>query len=329
MSVKLPEWERATEAIQNAESVLIVTHISPDGDAMGSALGLANALLAMGKQVTVADDDGVPDYLEFVPGSDRVVKQLDDGSWDVMISTDASDEVRTGEVGKYGRTHSRTVINLDHHATNTYFGDIYLVVPEAVSATEIVFDWWEHIGINWQPEIAVPLLTGLVTDTRGFRTSAVTARTLGIAQSLMERGASLTEITARTLDSKSYKEVEVWKQALPSVQLHGEVIVASLRQSDMFAAGLDEMTDAGLVSFLNTVDEARIAVVFKEEAPQEIKLSLRAKPGYDVASVAYQLGGGGHKQAAGATLYLSLEEARAKVLPLLQIAAKEGELNIV
>jgi phosphoesterase RecJ-like protein len=97
----------------------------------------------------------------------------------------------------------------------------------------------------------------------------------------------------------------------------------------VFAAGLDEMTDAGLVSFLNTVNEARIAVVFKEEAPQEIKLSMRAKPGYDVASVAYQLGGGGHKQAAGATLYLSLEEAHTKVLPMLLLAAEEGELNIV
>jgi phosphoesterase RecJ-like protein len=329
MRHKPAAWERATEAIQQADSVLIVTHVSPDGDAIGSALGLANGLRAIGKEVTVADDDGVPDYLQFLPGADTLVAALHAGAWDVLISTDASDEDRTGEVGVYGRAHSQTVINLDHHVTNTYFGDIHLVVPEAVSATEIVFDWWNHAGIPWSREIAVPLLAGLVTDTIGFRTSSVTARTLSVAQSLMEHGASLTEITARTLDSMTYKELELWKRVLPSSELHGQVIAASVRQSDIFAAGLDEVTDAGLVSFLRTVNEARIAVVFKQEAEREIKLSMRAKRGYDVASVAYQLGGGGHKQAAGATLYLSLEEARAKVLPLLQQAAAEGELEIV
>ncbi len=329
MTHKPAAWERATEVIQQADSVLIVTHVSPDGDAIGSALGLANGLRAIGKEVTVADDDDVPDYLAFLPGSDSFITELHSGSWDVMISTDASDEDRTGKVGVYGRANCQTVINLDHHVTNTYFGDIHLVVPEAVSATEIVFDWWDYALIPWSREIAVPLLAGLVTDTIGFRTSSVTARTLSVAQSLMEHGASLTEITARTLDSMAYSELALWKRVLPSAELHGQVIAANVRQSDVLAAGLEDMTDAGLVSFLNTVNEARIAVVFKQEADEEIKLSMRAKHGYDVASVAYQLGGGGHKQAAGATLYLSLEKAREKVLPLLQQAAAEGELEIV
>src|SRR5262245_47478290 len=98
--IKPPEWQKATEAIQNAQTILVVTHISPDGDAIGSALGLANALKQMGKQVTVVDDDGVPDFLQFLPHADSFVTVLNEGAtWDAMISTDASDEVRTGVAG--------------------------------------------------------------------------------------------------------------------------------------------------------------------------------------------------------------------------------------
>ncbi|MDQ7024474.1 MAG: bifunctional oligoribonuclease/PAP phosphatase NrnA [Anaerolineae bacterium] len=328
MTEKLIEWEKATQAINAAQSILIVTHISPDGDAIGSALGLANALKQMGKTVTVADDDGVPDFLKFLPHADTVVQYLKKGSWDVMISTDASDDERTGEVGIYGRAHSKTVINLDHHVTNTYFGDIYLVVPSAVSATEIVFDWWETIGIDWNHDIAMPLLTGLVTDTLGFRISSVTARTLEVAQSLMRYGGSLAEAMARTLESKSWKEVALWKQVLPSAVLRGQIVEAVITPDDIAAVGLTEMGDAGLVSFLRKVDEAVIAVVFKQHSEREVIVSLRSKQGYDVAEVALALGGGGHAQASGATIFGTLDDARAKVLPLLEAAAEKGKPEI-
>ena len=328
MIEKPAEWEKATHAIQQAQSILIVTHISPDGDAIGSALGLANALRQMGKKVTVADDDGVPDFLKFLPHADKVVERLYQKSWDVMISTDSSDEERTGVAGAYGREHSKLVINLDHHITNTYFGDIHLVVPTAVSATEIVFDWWQHIGIEWNVDIAMPLLTGLVTDTLGFRINTVTARTLEVAQALMNYGASLKEAMARTLESKSWKEVALWKRVLPTAVLHGQIAAAVVTPADVAAAGLSEMGDAGLVSFLRSVNEAVISVVFKQQSENEIIISLRSKPGYDVASVAFALGGGGHTQASGATVYGTLDEVRAKVMPMLQEAVAKGTPEI-
>ncbi|MCA9913358.1 MAG: DHH family phosphoesterase, partial [Anaerolineae bacterium] len=211
-----PQWDAATEAIRTAQKILVVSHVSPDGDAIGSSLGLANALQQMGKDVTVANDDGVPPFLRWLPGAEDIVTEVTSGEFDLMISTDSSDEIRTGKVGAYGRAHSAKVINLDHHPTNTFFGDIYLVVPTTVSATEIVFDWWQHAGIEIHREIAIPLLTGLVTDTNGFRVSAVTARTLQIAQALMQYGASLTEVTARTLHTMTYDEFILWKQILPT-----------------------------------------------------------------------------------------------------------------
>jgi phosphoesterase RecJ-like protein len=323
------EWEKATQAIRKAQTVLVVTHVSPDGDAIGSALGLANALKQMGKTVTVADDDVVPDYLRFLPGADAFVQTLDSGSWDVMISTDISDEARGGFAGDYGRNNSGIVINLDHHITNIFFGDIHLVIPTAVSATEIVFDWWEFIGIDWTPEVAMPLLTGLVTDTLGFRTNNVSPRTLEVAQKLMGYGASLTEATSRTLESKSWQEVSLWKRVLPSAELHGEVISVVIRQEDFEAVGTDDFSTSGLVGFFNRVNEARIAIAFVEEASDEIRISMRSKPGYDVAKVAFDLGGGGHQQAAGATIIGTLQDAKALVLPMLQEVTKQGKQPIV
>jgi len=144
----------------------------------------------------------------------------------------------------------------------------------------------------------------------------------------MAAGASLTEVTARTLDSMTYDEFVLWKQILPTAELHGQVISAYVRMEDYALAGLDEGSTAGVVSFLIRITEAMIAVVFKE-TEDGIRLSMRAKRGYNVAEVALALGGGGHIQAAGATVPGTLEEVRARVLPMLQEAAAKGSLEIV
>ncbi len=321
------DWDQASAAVRGARTILIVTHISPDGDAIGSLLGLGNALQSAGRSITCAVDGGVPGYLDFLPGAAVVVDKLQSGAWDLMISVDASDEERTGEAGAYGRAHSAQVINLDHHATNTLFGDIHLIMPSAVSATEVIYHW---LAVMQQPltlEIATPLLTGLVTDTLGFRIRSVTAGTLQIAVRLMEVGASLFEITTRTLDSKSYRVLELWKNALPSARLNGQIIEAVVSQDDLKRAGLDDVTDGGLVSLLNTVNEARIAVVFKELEDGRVEISLRSKPGYDVAQVAFSVGGGGHKQAAGATIPGPLDTARERILGLLQPVVAAGMID--
>src|SRR5690606_33346274 len=212
----------------------------------------------------MAVDGGVPEFLAFLPGADAVKPALTEGQWDVMVSLDSSDEARTGVCGVYGRAHSNTVINLDHHPTNTMFGDIHIVVPTAVAAAEIVYTWLGEMGQPVTVDVARPLLTGLITDTRGLRTSNVRADTLGLAQRLMEAGASLTEITLRALDNRTYNDIELWKRAMPSVQMDGVVISANVTVENLRASGLDEVTDANLVSMLLSVDTAMISVVFQE-----------------------------------------------------------------
>ena len=318
-------WNELTEAVDSAKSILLVTHLNPDGDAIGSLLGLANALRERGSAVTtLAVDKGVPGFLRFLPGSDDVVPSLHEGEWELMISLDASDEERSGDVGIYGRAHSQRVINIDHHPTNTKFGDLFLFRPDAVSTTQIVQEWLEQMPQSLTPASALPLLTGLVTDTLGFRTSNVRPETLGYAQKLMQAGASLTSVTQRTLASTPYQNIQLWKYVLPSVELKNGIISAVVTQENVRQAHLQEITDGGLVEYLVTANEAMISVVFKELTDGRVELGFRSKPGYDVAKVAFSLGGGGHKQASGATIDGPLEAAKARVMPLLHGAYQQG-----
>lgn len=322
--VQIAEVEAAIAA---ADTILLVTHIHPDGDAIGSLLALTSHLRARGKAVTAGVDEGTPDYLRFLPGADTVLAKPEGGPWSLMISLDASDEERTGDWGTFGRAHSGAVVNVDHHPTNTGFGSLYVVDPGAVSTTEILFDWLTTMDAPLTIEVAAPLLTGLVTDTMGFCTSNVTARTLAIAQRLVEAGASLADITARTLNSNPYSTVELWSHALQTVSLEGGVISAAISQEDFRKVGLSEPSDSGLVSFLNTVNESRVAVTFRETGDGSVSVSLRCKPGYDVSAVAFALGGGGHRQAAGATIPGPLAAARERVLPMLRAAVEQGQLT--
>lgn len=323
-----PRWQAAADAIAGAQSILLVSHIAPDGDAVGSLLGMAHPLQERGKQVTAAIDDGVPHELRFIPGSDKVLPTVDAGEYDLMITLDSSDLERIGRAGAYGMAHSKRVINLDHHPTNTCYGDIHLIAPEAVAAVEIVYDFLARLGFEISAATASALLTGLVTDTQGFRISATNSRTLEIAQDLMSKGAPLAQIMARTLNRRAYNEVELWKLALPSVQLKDGLIYATVSQGDLRQAGLRNAGDGGLVSYLVTVDKAKVSIVFKELPEEQVEVGFRAKPGYDVASLALQLGGGGHTLASGCTVNGTLQQVRDIVLPLARQAIREGSASL-
>jgi phosphoesterase RecJ-like protein len=240
-----------------------------------------------------------------------------------MVSLDASDEERTGEAGKEGRGRSWRVVNVDHHPTNTNFGDLLVVDPAAVSTTEVLFEGFAQLGWTITEAVAVPLLVGLVTDTIGFRTSNVTPRTLRAAAALAEAGAPLYDIIHKTLIATPYSTVQMWRSALETVELKDKVVSASLTQEGLRRAGLNQPSDSGgFIGFLISTNEARVAAVFKEQGNQTVEISLRSKPGYDVSGIAFELGGGGHKQASGATVAGTLDEVRARVLPMLRRIAR-------
>lgn len=319
-----PQWREAADSIRSANTILIVSHIFPDGDAVGTLLGLGESLRALGKRVCGAIDGGLPPALTFLPQSTAIASDVSEGEFDLLIAVDSSDIERIGISGAYGLDHSKQVINLDHHATNTRYGDIHLIVPGAVAAAEVAFDLLSFMGIELQYDAAYALLTGLVTDTQGFRIHATNARTLEIAQALMKRGAPLPEIMAMTLNRRPYQDIELWKLVLPSVTLEAGLISAIITLNDYARSGVDAMSDGGLVNHLVNVDRAKVSVVFKELRANEIEVSFRSEPGYDVASLAYLLGGGGHHQASGCTIEGALLRVRDRVLPLARQVVENG-----
>jgi phosphoesterase RecJ-like protein len=317
MTTSATQWDEAARAIRDAQRILIVTHVRPDGDAVGSMLGLMLYLESLGKSVHAAVDGGMPDFLAFLPGSERVSSSVKTGDFDVMIAVDASDAERTGNCGAYGFAHSKAVLNIDHHRTNTEFGQIHLIMPSAVSTTEVLYHWFTTMKVNITPEMAAALLTGLVTDTMGFRTNHTRASTLAVAQVLIAEGASLHDIMERTLNTQKFYVVELWKRALATVRLQFGVISAAITLADLREMNLPEVPDTGLVTWLASVEEAYIAVLFKENSDHTVTISIRSKVGVDISGVALALGGGGHSQASGATLDGSLETVIPAVLERL------------
>jgi phosphoesterase RecJ-like protein len=319
------QWDEANRLVADARSILVLTHVEPDGDAIGTMLGLAHALRRMEKEVVTAVDGGVPPDLAFIPGSEAVRPSLDTLNVDLTIAVDCGDEPRMGQVGQVAIKRGAPLINLDHHPTNTLFGRANLVDAATVASAEGVLDWLDRLGVTLDPTTAYCLLTGLVTDTLCFRTDNVTSDTLGKAQRLMAAGAPLGEIVQRTVTHRTYAGLRLWSLVMPSVRLEDHVIWAVITQ-DMYAkAGYRATDDDGLVSTLIQVDEAYISLVFKEKPNGLVEIGIRAVPGFDTTQVAVALGGGGHRLASGATVREPLEAVVPRVVEMFKAEARRGK----
>jgi len=319
------DWDKAAALLRPAQHVVTVTHIAPDGDAIGSLLGLTWVLRRLGKQVTPAVDDGVPPEFAFLPGAEEVRATLDGVLPDLVVAVDCGDASRMGQVGAAAQAAGAPLINLDHHVTNTRFGDANLVDPLTVASAEGVLDWSERLGVALDREIATCLLTGIITDTLCFRTDNVTAAVFGKVQRLIEAGAPYSEITQRTVMRIPFEALGLWAVVLPHMRLEeGGILWVAIDRPTRQALNYNDARDGGLVSLLISADRARIAAVFREKDDGKVEVGLRAVPGYDVATVAARLGGGGHALAAGCTIDGPLDAAVERTLALLREAAREG-----
>jgi phosphoesterase RecJ-like protein len=306
--------------IRRARRIMAIAHITPDGDCIGSLLALGHALRALGKQTVLVCADPVPQQFHFLPGQDLVTSDPE-GEFHLLVSLDSSDIQRMGSVYRPGAFARVPLINIDHHATNLHFGTVNWVDTSAASTAEMVFDLIEEMAVPLTPDIALCLLTGVVTDTRCFRTSTTTSKTMSIATRLMEAGASLNQISEQVLNRRPLAVIRLWAEALSTLQLRERVIWAEITQVMRERAGMEKNGAAGgLSSFMATAHEADVAVVFTEKPGGKVEVSFRSVPGVDVSKLAFQLGGGGHPQASGCTLNGTLEEVRRRVLAALDVS---------
>jgi phosphoesterase RecJ-like protein len=297
------------KAFSEARSVLVFSHVRPDGDAIGSMLGLGLSLLKAGKEVQMVLTDGVPRNFRFLRGSEQTIKHAQKRS-DLIVVLDCSDLSRVGDVIQ----GMNPDINIDHHITNINFGRMNFVMPDAVATSAILSEFLPTWGLGIDEDIAAALLTGLVSDTLGFRTSNMNAHALGLAATLAEYGASLPEVYEHALINRSFEAVSYWGQGLIHIQRQGRLVWTVLKLEDRLKANYPGNDDADLINILSGISDADISIIFVEQHGGRVKVSWRAQSGLDVARVAFKFGGGGHTAAAGAEISGNLEDVQAAVL---------------
>lgn len=313
--------ESAGQLILGADKITVVSHERPDGDAVGSLLALTEALRASGRHPTPVMVSGVPGRFTFLEGSAHVVTSAPETS-DLFVIVDCSAVDRIGfPTTAVGREPD---IEIDHHPTNTEFAAVNIVRPDAAATTEVLYDCLQAWGLPMTPAVLSALMTGLVTDTIGFRTVGVTPRTLHLAGELLERGAPLSEIYERSLVQMSFVAARYWGSGLVRLDRSDGLVWSTLTLKDRHEVGYPGPDDADLVNLLMTIQEAEVVLVFVEQSAEKVKVSWRSRPNIDVSAVALQFGGGGHRPAAGAVIDGGLEEVQKRVIQATQRAMSKN-----
>jgi bifunctional oligoribonuclease and PAP phosphatase NrnA len=299
------------QRLQAAHRVLVTSHIRPDGDAIGSSLALALALQDTGKQVQVVFSDGLPASFQHLPGSE-IIKTRAEGDFDLIICVDCSDLKRVGNTLDGYRTPD---IVIDHHSTNDAFGTLNLIEPEAVATASVLIRYMREWGLVITVQIAANLMTGLVTDTLGFRTANTSAESLRQAADLLDLGVDMSALYFLSLVRRTFKAAKYWGSGLSSLQRSDGIIWATLTLADRNTSGYTGSDDADLINVISSIEDADIAIIFVQQDENNTKISWRGlKPLIDVSGLASQFGGGGHKAAAGAEIFGNLDDVRKRVL---------------
>lgn len=302
------------EQLKRTKKVLVISHQRPDGDAIGSLLAMGLPLIKAGKDVQMVLRDGIPENFRFLTGSELVnTKPI--GPVDYIIVVDSSEIERT-DTDFQG--YDIPDLNIDHHKTNTYFAKLNLVERSAVATAEILTKYLPDFGFSITKPIAEALLTGIVTDTIGFRTTNVYPQVLRMVADLMELGGNLAEIYYKTIVEQSLSAARYWGAGLSKIQMEDGLVWTTLSLSERHTAGYPSRDDADLVKILSAIEGSKIAVILTEQDAGYVKISWRLcgsiETDLDVSEIAQKFGGGGHKAAAGADVQGKLDEVLAKAL---------------
>jgi phosphoesterase RecJ-like protein len=299
--------QQILQTILSAEHITLVSHIRPDGDAVGSLIGMGLALRAYGKDVFFAFEETLPQRFHFM---EDLAKKGTRHTESLLIALDCADQKRMPK-----QFHEEKMdVNIDHHATNEMFAAINLVDHTAAATAEMVAD----LLTTWKIPIPAPaanaLLMGIITDTIGFRTPNTTPHTLRTGAALMEKGADLTDMYQQALSDVSWEASILWGFALNKLQKEGNIIYTVITCEDRQKSGFTGRDDADLTNFLSSIQDADVSILFNQQDESSVKVSWRSRTGVNVAKIAAEFGGGGHPAAAGAEIELPLHLTQQKVL---------------
>ncbi len=312
----MSDLDRIVAALQAAPSVAVLAHVRPEGDAIGATLGAGLALREAGKVMGTYNADPLPPGLACLPGAADLMHQVPIGRrYACYLVLDTSDLARTGGLLD-GRSADAVVLNVDHHAGNTRFGDVNWVEPEASSAGEMVYRLLRRGGFPIGKAVATNLYAAVLTDTGSFQHGNTSPEALRAAADLVACGAAVEELSAGMYGNHDPREWHLLSQALASLTLtaDGRLAWIEVTSAALQRVGLGMEATEGFIDYVRSVAGVQIAMVFREVSASEVRVSLRSRGSVDVARLAERFGGGGHRNAAGCTLREPLEAAQAQIL---------------
>jgi len=301
------DFERIKEEVFKFRRILIVSHVNPDGDSVGSSLGFYHFLKGQGRRAEVFVPGGVPANFRILPGA-NAISDRPPSSYDLVIALDYGDWIRTG---LKGNIPEEKIITIDHHPFRTQRGKVKLIDLNVSSTCEIIYFFLEYLGAEIDRNIAFCLLTGIITDTGGLKHESTQVRTFEVVKKLILKGAPLEEVTEMTNPFRSLKILRFWGRLISSIVFCSECKLAYIavdkKLQEEFGATAEDVS--GIVSLVATIPQARVSAVLVEDKG-EIRVSLRTESDRhaDVSQIAQKLGGGGHKLASGFTSKLPMEE---------------------
>ena len=297
--------------LDTAQNIVVASHIRPDGDAIGSLLGIGLALKNAGKVVQLVLVDGLPSSFKHLKGSELIIREPL-GGHDTFVTVDSADFKR---VGKSFENFGQPDINIDHHKTNEKFGKLNLIEAEEVATAAILTHYLPIWGYEITKPIAAALLTGIITDTLGFRTANTNPSALRLCAQLMETGVDMSELYMRSLVRKSFPAARYWGSGLSSMEQKNGIVWSTLTLEDRKRSGYSGNDDADLINMISAIDGNKVGMIFVEQSDNHVKISWRAlENGIDVSPVAKYFNGGGHAAAAGADIPGALSEIQPLVL---------------
>jgi bifunctional oligoribonuclease and PAP phosphatase NrnA len=310
------------ERLRSARRVLAVGHENPDADTLGASLAIVRIVEDLGGAADPVNTDPVPPLYDFLAGVDRVRTDPDPAAdYDLLVVSDCGTLDRVGDVrNRHAELFDRLPrVIIDHHASNDATGDADWIDPNAAATCEMVALLALRLGIPLdlgQGSLATALMAGIVMDTATFAHPNSTPRTLAVSAALVEAGAPLADISRRLYRSKPTPQLRLYGRVLERLDSvdGGLVIYSTLLDADLAATGTQPPHSEGIIDLLAQANEAEVAILFKE-AGQATRISVRTKPGgVDATVLTGAFGGGGHSRAAGATVPLSVDQARTAVL---------------
>ena len=303
------------EEIKKAETIVVLTHESPDGDAVSSSLAVMHGISQLGKEVDVVISEYSRDF-KFLPGSEKILQKGKIENYDLAIAVDCTDLKRLVGAKEYFET-AKTTIEIDHHSVNAMFAGYNYVDPVAPSCCQVLIAMFEYYGVEITKELATCILTGIITDTGGFQWGGVSPETFEFAAELLRKGAKLKEICRIALRKKSKAHCELEKLIYNRMEYfeNGKIALAYLTLDDYNNLNTEMGDDEGLVEMLRDIEGVEVAVLLKEkEGANGYKCSLRSHETIKVSDIALLLGGGGHPGAAGCFISGTVEQVKNKIV---------------